>query len=68
MENWVLLLRTADAAHAAIVRGLLEENNVPVVLLNKQDSSYVLLGEIEIYVPAAFRSLAQALLSGTLTN
>ena len=68
MEDWILLERTADAARAAIVRGLLEENNVPVVLLNKQDSVYVLLGEIEIYVPSAFRSLAQALVSGTLTN
>jgi len=68
MEDWILLERTADAARAAIVRGLLEENNVPVVLLNKQDSVYVLLGEIEIYVPSAFRSLAQSLVSGTLTN
>ena len=35
---------------AAIVKQMLEENNVKVVLLNKQDSSYLMFGLVELYV------------------
>jgi len=53
---------------AEILRGLLEENQVPVVVVNKQDSSYVFLGDIEVYVPAHFKELARDLMSGSITN
>ena len=29
---------------------MLEENNIKVVLLNKQDSSYLMFGLVELYV------------------
>ena len=35
---------------AAIVKQMLEENNIKVVLLNKQDSSYLMFGLVELYV------------------
>jgi hypothetical protein len=68
MESWYLLHRTADYTEAAILRGMLEENQVPVVVVNKQDSSYVFLGDMEIYVPAHLKDLAISLAAGTLTN
>jgi hypothetical protein len=68
MENWYLLLRTDKYTDAEILRGLLEENQIPVVLVNKQDSSYIFLGDIEIYVPLQFRELARDLMSGAITN
>lgn len=68
MENWYLLLRTDKYIDAEILRGLLEENQIPVVLVNKQDSSYIFLGDIEVYVPLQFKELARDLMSGAITN
>jgi hypothetical protein len=68
MENWYLLLRTDKYVEAEILRGLLEENQIPVALVNKQDSSYVFLGDIEVYVPMHFKELARDLVSGSITN
>jgi len=39
-------------AVASMVMGILNENEIPAKSMNKKDSSYVFLGEIEIYVPA----------------
>ena len=66
--NWILLYSTADPVRAAIVRGRLEENQIPVTVIDKKDSSYVFLGEIEVWVPVHFRELAADLLSGALSN
>ena len=52
MENWVRIYATTDPGKAAIYKGCLEENGIPAVILNKQDSSYVFLGKVEIHVPA----------------
>ena len=68
MENWYLLHRTDKYIDAEILRGLLEENQIPVVLVNKQDSSYIFLGDIEVYVPLQFKELARDLMSGAITN
>lgn len=68
MENWHLLLRTRDLPKAEILKGMLEEDGIPVMLLNKQDSMYVFMGEIEIYVPLPFREKAEALLAAVADN
>jgi Putative prokaryotic signal transducing protein len=68
MENWYLLLRTDTYLEAEILRGMLEENQVPVMIVNKQDSSYVFLGEIELYVPVHLKELARGLVGGSITN
>jgi hypothetical protein len=68
-HQWQLLYSTALYTQAAIVKGLLAQNHIPVQLLNKQDSMYnVALGEYEIYVPAHLKHLAQGLLAGSLIN
>jgi hypothetical protein len=68
MNNWFLLFSTTQFAEANIVKGVLEENQIPVQLLNKQDSSYLVFGEIELYVPAHLREMAQQLLDKVLLN
>ncbi len=68
MKNWSLILKTESLAKASIIKGMLEENNVPVSLLNKQDSSYVNFGEIEVYVPSHLKEIAGNLLSQSLMN
>lgn len=50
MENgWKKLKVYNSAIEAEIVKQMLEENGVPSVTMNKQDSSY-LFGKIELYV------------------
>jgi hypothetical protein len=47
---------------------MLEENQIPVQQLNKQDSSYVNFGEIELYVPQQFKLTAAQLVEQSLLN
>ena len=66
--NWRIVHTTKVLAEAEILKGLLERNQVPVTLLNRQDSSYVFLGEIELYVPAHLKDLAASLIQGAIGN
>jgi Putative prokaryotic signal transducing protein len=69
IPNWQKVFTTRFYTEAEIVRGKLEENEIPVQLLNKQDTMYnVALGEIEVYVPAVLKEMALALLSQSLEN
>ena len=70
MTDWQLLYTTTNYTNAAIVKGRLEENDIPVQVLNKQDSMYVTTfgGSFEIYVPPQMKELATSLLSDTLNQ
>jgi hypothetical protein len=46
----IKVLSTDNPNKAAIVKQMLEENNIKVVLLNKQDSSYLMFGLVDLYV------------------
>lgn len=46
----VRLLSTNNKNRAEITKQMLEQYNIDVVILNKQDSSYLMFGNIEIYV------------------
>jgi len=48
-EKWVKIFSTANLYDAEMKKGLLKENGVEAVIMNKQDSSY-LMGEAEIHV------------------
>jgi hypothetical protein len=65
---WFLLIRTPDYAKANIIKGMLEENRIRVMLLNKQDSSYLNFGDIELYVPAHLKDIATGLIGNALLN
>jgi hypothetical protein len=68
MKKWYLLYSTASLPHASIIKGMLEENNVPVIIINRQDSSYLNFGEIEVYVPLLLKDVAKHLLDQALLN
>ena len=68
MKEWHLILKTRSMAEASIVQGLLEENNIPVQILNKLDSSYLNFGDIEVYVPVTLKELAKGLLDKGFLN
>ena len=68
MQQWYLLFKTRSYAEASIVQGMLEENQIPVQILNKQDSSYINFGDIEIFVPTNLKDVAKSLLDKALLN
>ena len=50
MENgWINILTSTNHFQAQIIEGLLIQNRIPVIIMNKKDSSY-LFGNIELYV------------------
>jgi Putative prokaryotic signal transducing protein len=68
MKNWDKIFSTKNLAEASIIEGLLIENEVPVQVLNKQDSSYPMFGDIELYVPTHLNITAKQLIEQALLN
>lgn len=68
MQNWCLIYTTSNYAEANIIKGMLEENSIKAILFNKQDSSYLCLGEIELYVSVHLKDVALHLLNNALFN
>lgn len=67
-ENWHLIYTTTMYTSAAIVKGKLEGNQIPVKILNKQDSMYLVFGQIELYVPFHLKDIAANVLNEALKN
>lgn len=53
MSNWKKVFSSSQLAVASMVSGILMEQKIQTNVLNKIDSSYVFLGEVEVYVTAA---------------
>jgi hypothetical protein len=68
MQSWKKIFSTRNMAEASIIRGMLDENEIPVQLMNKQDSSYLNFGDIELYVPGHLTETAKQLVDQTLLN
>ena len=68
MFDWIKIYSTRNYPESVIISGMLEENNIPVQVLNKQDSSYLNFGEIEIYVPVHLQETARQLMQSALLN
>ena len=58
----IKILSTNNPNKAEITKQMLEENNINVVLLNKQDSSYNMFGTIELFVTENQEEKATAIL------
>ena len=68
MKGWVKIYATRNFPNANIIKGMLEENNIRTIILNKQDSSYVNFGDIELYVPVHFKEIALNLIEKGFLN
>lgn len=49
--NWTKIFTSGDPMKVGIVKGVLHDHDIPVIEMNKQDSAYVILGEIDLMVP-----------------
>ncbi len=63
MQDWKKIFSSSQLTSASMVMGILNDNDIPAKTLNKQDSSYVFLGEVEVYVPLAMFEKAKALIA-----
>lgn len=49
-KDWVAIYTTDKEYQAHIVKDMLEDNSIQAVIINKHDSAYVTIGDIEVYV------------------
>ena len=49
-NNWIKVASSKQAYQIELLKGMLEENNIIAVSVNKKDSSYLAFGEIELFV------------------
>ncbi|MFA6403798.1 MAG: DUF2007 domain-containing protein [Salinivirgaceae bacterium] len=48
-SNWIIIFTTGKLYLAEMAKAILEDNDIEVIVMNKQDSFY-LIGDIEVYV------------------
>lgn len=61
MKDWKKVFSSTQLATASMVAGILIENEIPASVVNKIDSSYVFLGQAEVYVPENLVDKAEAI-------
>ena len=49
-KDWVKIYSSSNMQHIELLKALLDENEIESVIINKQDSSYPVFGEMELYV------------------
>lgn len=49
-DQWEKIFSTTEQYRAEILKALLEEEDIVNVIVNKRDSSYLIFGEIELFV------------------
>ena len=52
MNDWICIFTTDQPHRAELIRMVLQDKDIEAVVINKKDSSYITIGEVELYVPA----------------
>jgi len=61
-ESWVKAFQSGQMIQAELARETLDQNGIPAVIVNKQDSSYPIFGMCEVHVPVSDLAQAQTIL------
>lgn len=67
MENWIKVFESPVQVRAEIVRGVLEENQIQAVVLNKKETVYQIFGYYEVLVQRENLMLANNLIKNEIT-
>ena len=62
MNNWECIFTTDQDYRAEIIRAVLADNEIDSVAVNKKDSSYISIGEIQIFVKPEDTILARVII------
>jgi hypothetical protein len=61
-KTWTKIYTTSDVYKIELLRGLLMDNEIDAVVINKKDSAY-LIGDAELYVKADHVIIAKRLIN-----
>jgi hypothetical protein len=61
--KWKRVFKTNRQFEAELVKGNLENNNIPAIVVNKQDSSYLAFGYVEVHVPEQLEEKATSIIN-----
>jgi hypothetical protein len=62
-EDWIKIYSSTEIQEIEIVKAALEDNEIPSFIINKKDSSYISIGEIELYVAAENEILSKIIIN-----
>jgi len=62
MEGWVAIFSCDNVFRAELARQHLGNNGIEAIVVNKKDSFYVTIGDVEVYVAAEDAEQATSLL------
>ena len=65
-EDWVKVYSSNQVFKVELMKGILENNGMDAVIINRQDSSYLSFGEIELYTLKIYANKAMGII--TLLN
>lgn len=65
--NWIVIFKSNNVVHLSAIKDYCESLQIPVQILDKHDSNYVMFGEKKLYVPEQFTKQLQDFI-GTLNN
>jgi len=66
--HWIVFLSDTNITRLVMLQNLLEEQNIPVQILNKSDSVSPTLGESELYIDESRLSEAMELIKSNPEN
>ncbi len=61
-KGWTLIYVNNQLHKTEIVRAVLEDEGIESVSMDKRDSSYISIGDIEVYVPEEYAELARTII------
>jgi hypothetical protein len=61
--KWICIHKTSNKFEAEAIKGNIESAGIPCVILNKQDSSYLSFGYVEVHIPEERKQEVEQLLS-----
>ena len=67
-DQWEMIFSSSKLYQVEIMKALLQDENIPCVIMNKQDSAYIVIGEIELYVKRKDVLEAKQIINQSLTS
>jgi len=61
-KNWERIYLSNKMHLVEIAKAVLADNNIPAVVVDKRDSSYISIGDIEVYVSEENAILARVII------
>ena len=61
-KSWIKIFSSTNPIEVEIIKQMLEENKITSIIMNQQDSSYNMYGDIDLYVQERYMKEAIELL------